>query len=128
MSTPIHQEVVLGATPARIYDALMSSAEHSTFTGGPAEISGEVGGAFSCHGGQVVGRNLELVPGKRIVQAWRLTNWDDGVYSVVRFELIPDGTSTKLILDHVGVPEAMIDGVASGWSTRYWVPLEAHLA
>ena len=73
MAEPIRQEVVLPATPGRIYSAYMDSAEHEAFTNnGPASISDDVGGAFSCHGGAISGRNVELVAGKRIVQAWRV--------------------------------------------------------
>ena len=67
MAEPIRQEVVLPATPGRIYSAYMDSAEHEAFTNnGPASISDDVGGAFSCHGGAISGRNVELVAGKRI--------------------------------------------------------------
>ncbi len=100
MSKPIHQEIDFKANPKHIYEALMNDKEHGEFTGRPAKISRDVGGAFSCHGGHVVGRNVELVPNKRIVQAWRIGDWDDGVYSIVRFELKEQGSETRLILDH----------------------------
>jgi activator of HSP90 ATPase len=128
MSAAIHQEVSFKATPKRVYDALMTSKEHSAFTGGAAKISRDAGGEFSCHDGQVTGRNVELVPGQRIVQAWRLAAWEEGLYSLVRFELQPKGGETRLVLDHVGVPEPFREGTASGWETRYWGPLKKHLA
>jgi hypothetical protein len=37
-------------------------------------------------GGDISGRNVELVPGRRAVQAWRSNAWPEGVYSIVRFE------------------------------------------
>ena len=55
----IHHEVSFAAAPAQVYRALMDSAEHARFTGAPAEISGDEGGAFTCHGGFVHGRNLQ---------------------------------------------------------------------
>lgn len=61
MTQPVEQEVTFDATPARLYRALMDSAEHAAFTGGAAEIAPEAGGAFRCHGGQIVVRNIELV-------------------------------------------------------------------
>jgi hypothetical protein len=51
----IHQEVSFAAPAAKIYSALTDSGVHSQFTGAPAEISSEEGGAFSCYGGRVVG-------------------------------------------------------------------------
>ena len=128
MSGSIHQELVFNATPERIYQALMNSEQHSAFTGGPAEVSQEVGGEFSCHGGQVVGRNIELVPNKRIVQAWRIAGWDEGVYSVVKFELQGQGSKTKLVLDHSGFPEDHREHLDGGWHARYWEPLQKYLS
>jgi hypothetical protein len=54
----IHQEVTFAAPPARLYKALMTSADHAKFTGAPAEISEEVGGAWSAYGGKISGRNI----------------------------------------------------------------------
>lgn len=128
MSSAIHQEVVFKASPERIYEALMDADQHGAFTNGKAQISREAGGSYSCHDGQIVGRNIELVPNQRIVQAWRVANWDDGVYSVVRFELKPEGDSTRLILDHVGVDDDKAEMVAAGWKVRYWEPMQTYLA
>ena len=128
MSMPIHQEVTFDAKPEQLYEALLDQVQHASFTGGPAEISRDIGGAFSCHGGQIVGRNIELDPNKRIVQAWRVTAWPEGVYSVVKFEIEPVGTGTRLTLDHTGVPGDGRDAVADGWKSRYWEPLTDYLA
>jgi Activator of Hsp90 ATPase homolog 1-like protein len=53
----------------------------------PANIDPAAGGAFSMFGRVIMGRNIELIPNQRIVQAWRPTRWDPGVYSIVKFEL-----------------------------------------
>ena len=129
MSDSIHQEIVFAAAPARIYGALMDSGEHAAFTAnGAAEISREVGGAFSTHGGHILGRNIELVPDQRIVQAWRVKDWPDGMYSVIRFELKEEGQTTRLVFDHWGAPEDQRDHLADGWTARYWEPLQKYLA
>jgi uncharacterized protein YndB with AHSA1/START domain len=129
MATPIHQEVTLPASPARIYAAYMDSAEHAAFTeGGPAEISPEAGGAFSCHGGGIQGRTIQLEPDRLIVQAWRVANWPEGVYSIVRIALEPDGAGTKLTLDHDAFPAEAGEHLAGGWHARYWEPLAKYLA
>ena len=76
----------------------------------------------------IAGRNLELVPNERIVQAWRVGNWDPGVYSVAKFELKPEGSGTRLVFDHSGFPEKEKDHLESGWKANYWDPLQKHLA
>ena len=128
MSDAIHQEIVFKASPERIYEALMNDQEHGAFTGAPAEISREAGGEFSCHGGQISGRNIELQPNKRIVQAWRAGNWGEGVYSVVKVELDGGDGETRLTLDHTGVPDGTSEHLDGGWHKMYWEPLEKYLA
>ena len=128
MSGPIKQEVVFNASPRRVYEALTDSAQFAAFTGGaPADISPDPGGSFSCFGGKIEGRNLELVPDKRLVQAWRAGNWDEGVYSIAKFELREEGSATRLVFEHSGFPEAQRDQLAGGWEAMYWGPLAKHL-
>src|SRR5689334_2052830 len=107
MSTAIHQEIDFETNPQRVYEALLDARQFSAFTGLPAEIEPKAGGAFSCFGGIITGRTVELVPNKRIVQAWRVKIWPEGVYSIVSFALEPKGSGTRLILTHDGFPEPM---------------------
>lgn len=124
----IHQEVTFKASPERVYAALTEGKEFSAFTGGaPAEISREAGGAFSCFGGMITGRNLELLPNRRLVQAWRAGNWGEGIYSVVRFELQAQGGETRLVFDHTGFPEEQRSHLEGGWPAMYWEPLRKYL-
>ena len=124
----IHQEVLILATTDRIYEALIDEDQFSKITGNlPTEIDGREGGRFSCFGGMITGRNVELVPGRRIVQAWRVKSWEPGTFSIVSFELIPEGSATKIIFDHTGYPEAEEQHLAIGWSTNYWRPLQEFL-
>src|SRR5208282_651405 len=69
--TSIHVDTDYQASPQRIYEALVDSKQFTAFSGLPAEIDRKEGGAFSMFKGQIVGRNIELVPNQRIVQAWR---------------------------------------------------------
>jgi activator of HSP90 ATPase len=84
-SIAIHQELEFNASPQQLYEALLDSKQFAEFSGRPAEINREVGGAFSLFNGHIIGRNLELVPNQRIVQAWRVVTWPEGAYSIVRF-------------------------------------------
>lgn len=134
----IHQEPVFKASRKRLYEALTDSkqfdgvvqqAMKSMQLGSkPSEISAEAGGAFALFGGYVTGRQIELVPNERIVQAWRAGGWDPGVYSIARFELVEAGSGTKIIFDHTGFPKGDAEHLAEGWKTNYWAPLAAVLA
>ncbi len=136
----IHQEVTFKATPKRIYDALTDASQFQKVeslsdamksldvTSHPAKISREPGGAFSLFGDYIVGRQIELVEDQRIVQAWRVTSWAPGIYSVARFELTVQGSSTKLVFDHAGFPAGTAEHLAAGWHAHYWQPLEKFLS
>jgi activator of HSP90 ATPase len=126
--TSLHQEVDFKASPQRIYESLLDSKQFAACTGMAAEIDPKAGGAFSMFGGMIVGRTIELIPNQRIVQAWRPTHWDPGVYSLVKFELKPHASETKVILDHTGFPEGEYDSLSSGWESHYWTPLKKFLA
>jgi activator of HSP90 ATPase len=128
MSNSIHQEVVFETTPARLYELLTDGEQFTKMSGGaPAEIEPKAGGAFSCFDGMILGRNVECVPGERVVQAWRVKLWEPGTYSMVRFELRPEGTGTRLILDHAGFPEGQAEHLDKGWYANYWEPIRKTL-
>jgi activator of HSP90 ATPase len=128
MSQSIHQEVVFKASAKKLYQALTDAKQFSAFTGGaPAEIAPAAGGAFSCFGGMIAGRNVELVPDRRLVQAWRAGNWPEGVYSIVRFELKEQGGETRLVFDQAGHPAEQTPHLEGGWQQMYWEPLRKYL-
>jgi activator of HSP90 ATPase len=136
----IHQEPVFKANRKRVYEALTDSKQFDkviqlsgvmqTMHLGdrPAEISREVGGAFTLFGGYITGRQVELVPNERIVQAWRTGGWAPGVYSIAKFELVEQGSGTKIVFDHTGFPKGEAKVLASGWNAHYWEPIEKLLA
>jgi len=126
--TYLHQEIEIKATAQRVYDALLDAKQFAAFTGLPAEVSRDAGGAFSLFGGLIVGRNVELIPNKLIVQAWRPAHWNLGQYSIVRIELKEQAGQTRIILDHSGFPEGDFRHLNSGWTEHYWEPLKKFLA
>jgi activator of HSP90 ATPase len=129
MKSRIHQEVVVDAEPSRVYAALTDGKQFSAMSSGaPAEIDATAGGAFSCFGGMILGRNLELAPGRRLVQAWRVKVWPEGEYSMVRFELHPEGRQTRVTMDHWGFPDDQGEHLDAGWHQNYWEPLRKHLS
>lgn len=136
----IHQEPVFTATRKRVYEALTDAKQFDKIiqlsgvmqsmhlSDKPAEIGREVGGAFRLFGGYITGRHVELVPNQRIVQAWRTGSWPPGIYSIARFELVEQGSGTRIVFDHTGFPNGDAEVLASGWKAHYWEPLEKLLA
>lgn len=137
----IHQEPIFKASRKRVYEALTDTKQFNKSTelsgimksgmslgSAPTEISREVGGGFTLFGGHIVGRHIELVPNERIVQAWRVVTWDPGIYSIVKFQLVEQGSGTKIVFDHSGFPKGKAEHLAAGWKASYWEPLEKLLA
>jgi activator of HSP90 ATPase len=122
--TSLHDEVMVKTSPQRIYELLLDAKQFAALTRGPAEIDPKAGGAFSMFGGLIVGRNIELVPNQRIVQAWRPSSWDPGIYSLVRFELKPHSYETLIVLDHSSFPEGDFKHLEWGWNAHYWEPMK----
>jgi len=121
--TSLHYDVEFAATPQRIYELLLVSSQFAALTGLPAEIDAREGGAFSMFGGLIFGRNVELVPNQRIVQAWHSSSWAAGIYSIVKFEMEARGPKTRMQLDHTGFPGGVADHLDTGWNGHYLKPM-----
>ena len=126
VSATIHQEDDFTASPHRVYAALLNEKQFAAMTGAPAKLGPNEGDAFSLFGGAIVGRNLELVADRRIVQAWRDSDWGPGVYSVARFELNAAGQGTHLVFDQGGYPLSDYASLVSGWHSHYWEPMKKY--
>jgi uncharacterized protein YndB with AHSA1/START domain len=129
----IHQEVVIKTSRARVYQALTDAKQFSKVTDyvmprAATVISPEAGGAFSIFGGVITGRNIEMVPNERLVQAWREKNWDPGVFTIVKFQLNEEGSGTRVVFDQTAIPQGHADHLAPGWKSHYWESLQKYLA
>jgi activator of HSP90 ATPase len=137
----IHFEVKFKASPQRLYAALIDAKQFQKVvllsgavkTGmvknpPPATISAVAGGEFAAFGGYITGRQIELVPNVRIVQAWRTGSWEPGTYSIARFGLAPQGSGTVLTFDQTGFPKGEAETLVEGWEKNYWQPLEKLLS
>jgi uncharacterized protein YndB with AHSA1/START domain len=124
----VQQTVELSGPPEAVYAALMEAPQHAAFTGLEAEIDAREGGAFVTCGGRNSGYTLVLVPGRRIVQAWRDRDWPEHHYSIATFDLAPMGRGTRLTFTQMGVPADTYGWLDEGWRTTYWSPLARYLA
>ena len=114
------------ASPEEIYLAWLDSQSHSLMTGSPAKISSKVGVEFEAWDGYIFGKNLELEPGKRILQTWRTTEFDpseqDSLVEIV-FEPVLNGT--KVTIHHSNLP-AHGSQYQQGWVDYYFQPMKEY--
>jgi uncharacterized protein YndB with AHSA1/START domain len=117
------------ASAQEIYEAWLDSLAHSEMTRGPAIMSDEVGAEVSAWDGYITGRNLELVPGERIVQSWRTTQFSDEHEDstvTVMLEELEDGTLLTLV--HSNVPDEQTSYEQGGWEEHYFEPMKEYFA
>ena len=127
MSYDFELSCTLPASPEAVYEAWLSSAAHGAMTGAKAKASNKVGAAFSAWDGYIVGKNIELVPGKRIVQSWRTTEFEpEDPDSTIVVDLEPTKTGTRLTLTHRGVPDGQTSYENGGWQDFYFAPMQAY--
>jgi activator of HSP90 ATPase len=128
MTPTISQRVKFSAPPETLFEMYMDSKKHAAATGAQAKLSRKVGGAWQANGGAIGGKNIHIIPGKQIVQAWRATFWKKNELSVLIMtsEKAPGGTVVEIV--HVGVPQDDQKGVRNGRPEYYWKPWKKNLA
>lgn len=113
----------------RIYRAWLDSQEHSGFTGSPAQVDPAVGGEFTAWDGYISGKNIELKPFHRIVQAWRTTEFPKGSPSSqleIKIEDVDEGAKVTII--HIGIPDGQSEDYRQGWEEFYFEPMQHYFS
>jgi activator of HSP90 ATPase len=125
----INQTVTFDTTPERIYDLLMDQKKVAAFTGSNVTMSTKVNGKFNVFDGYCHGYNIELIAGKKIVQAWHFAEdgWPDDHFSVCSFEFDKVGNKTKLKFVQTDVPEHKVNSLKDGWKQFYWDAIKKYL-
>jgi uncharacterized protein YndB with AHSA1/START domain len=117
---------IIPAQPRQIYDAWLDSRGHAKMTGDrPAAITAGEGRRFVLLKGFVIGKNLELEPGRRIVQLLRTKEFLDSDADSkieVLLEPVPDGT--RVTIHHTSVPDRLTSYREAGWQKNYFEPMK----
>jgi activator of HSP90 ATPase len=128
MTKPIVQSVTFKASPEELFEMFTDSKKHTAATGAKASVSAKAGAKWVAFDGMILGKNLMVVPGRMIVQAWRASHWKDSDLDsilIMNFSQAPGGGKIDLV--HVGVPQHDHQGVTKGWPLYYWEPWKAYL-
>lgn len=102
----------LPAPPEEVYLALTKAQSIQLWTGAEVEFTEEEGTEFSYWEGDIVGKNIEFVPNKKIVQQWYFG--DDGEPSIVTIKLHDDKNGTSLEFVQTNIPDEDFDDFTSG--------------
>jgi activator of HSP90 ATPase len=102
----------LPAPPDEVYLALTKAQSIQLWTGAEVEFTAEVGTEFSFWEGDIVGKNIEFEPNKKIVQQWYFG--DEGEPSIVTIKLHEDKKGTSLEFVQTNIPDEDYDDFTSG--------------
>ena len=80
-------------------------------------MKAEEGYVFSLWEGDITGVNLEVVPGKLLVQEWFFGEQEK--QSIVRITLKKEGARTLVGLTHTHIPEDVYEEITGRWKEYY---------
>lgn len=113
----LKQTYQINSPVAKVWQALVDPKEINLWGGGPAKMSDREGTEFSLWGGDIHGKNIEIIPGEKLIQEWFGGDWAKP--SKVVFTLTAKGKGTKLDLLQTDVPNEEAKDIAAGWKSYY---------
>lgn len=116
------QYYTIPASPEEVYLALTKDTSLQLWTGAAVEFTAEPGTEFSLWDGDIVGKNLEFEPGKKIVQQWYFGEENEPSVVTIKLHEHKKGTSLEFIQTNIpaedfedfteGLEELYIGGLA----------------
>lgn len=124
----IKQTYLINSSLPRVWQALTNPRDIENWGGGPAKMDDKKGTGFSLWGGSIWGRNIEIIPGKKLAQEWysdEKNKWDKP--SIAIFTLSKVSKGVKLELVHKDIPDENVKDIDGGWKEYYLGPLKEYL-
>ncbi len=109
---------IIPAPPEELYLALTLEQTIRLWTGDKAEMKAEPDTEFSLWDGNIVGKNLEFDPPKKIVQQWYFGEAAED--SIVTIKLHPHPQGTSVELRHTNIPDEDYEDIVAGWNEEYF--------
>lgn len=112
----------INAPVEQVWNALVDPETIAKWGGQPLKMDANIGSEFQLWNGDIYGKNLEVIPGKLLVQEWFSGDWEKP--SMVKFTLKSESNKTILELEHSDVPDDEFDDVDEGWDIYYIGPMK----
>ncbi len=109
---------IIDAPPEDLYNALTNEATIRLWSGEEAIMPNEPGAEFSLWDGSITGKNIELVPGKKIVQQWYFGEQEEPSIVTIILHKAKNGTSAEL--RHSNIPDTDFENITEGWNENYF--------
>jgi activator of HSP90 ATPase len=107
----------INAEPSDIYSALTNPYTIELWSGYPAQMSTEPGSEFTLWEGDITGKNLEFIPGRKLVQEWYFGEQSEK--SIVTIDIAPERENSVVTVEHSNIPDDEFENIAEGWREYY---------
>jgi len=121
----IKQNYQIKAPAKKVWAALTEPNEIAAWGGGPAKMSAAEDAKFSLWGGDIWGKNINVVPEKKLVQEWFGGEWPKP--SILTILLKEKKGVTEIKITHAGMPSDEIEDITEGWKDYYLGPMKEYL-
>ncbi|QNR23886.1 SRPBCC domain-containing protein [Croceimicrobium hydrocarbonivorans] len=128
MKESVELRMIFPVGVEELFDSWLDGPRHTAMTGSPATASDEPGFEFRAWEDYIRGRNLEIVPYRKIVQSWRTTDFypeDEDSRVELYFKSVEGGTELHLL--HTHIPEGQTQYL-QGWQEFYFKPMQAYFS
>lgn len=115
----------ISAPADQVWKALVDHEVINKWGGGPSKMDSKVDFEFSLWGGDIYGKNIEVIAQKKLVQEWFGGDWPKP--SIVTFDLKSEENGTILELEQIDVPQEDVDDIDQGWDDYYLGPMKEML-
>lgn len=121
----IRQTYLINSSLKKVWQALVNPKDINAWGGGPAKMDAKIGTKFKFWGGDIHGKNIEIIPLKKLVQKWYGGSWEKP--SITTFTLIKEEDAVKINLLQTDVPDNEAKNIDDGWKEYYLGPLKKYL-
>lgn len=118
----LSKKYTIKASAEKVWEALTKEKIIEQWSGSRCKMSEKNGDDFFLWDGDIWGKNVEVLPEKKLVQEWYSGKWKEP--SLVTFEIQENKYDTQLLLAHTNIPDAEFEGIDSGWDEYYLQPLK----
>lgn len=121
----IKQTYLINSSLEEVWQALTDPKYIDGWGAGPSKMDDKVGTKFEFWGGDIHGKNIEVIPNKKLVQEWFGGKWEKP--SIVSFTFKKEDDKVLIDLLHTDVPDNEAKDIDEGWKEYYMGPLKEYL-
>jgi activator of HSP90 ATPase len=107
----------ISAEPSDVYSALTNPYTIELWSGYPAIMSTEPNSEFSLWEGDIIGKNIEFILDKKVVQEWFFGEQKEK--SLVTITIKPEREHSHVTVEHTNIPDEEFSSIAEGWREYY---------